>query len=199
MRLSNSGSIVANDSSALTISLGSEDGVNNASGALVAKGAGGLILQSGTFTSNGTMEADDASAVTFQSGAADTNTSAGVLTGGIWKAISTGGGATVSVTGGAVTTDHATNQGRANGVARAAQCPKDDAPYRHAGFPDDLRTTGDGGLPICRARSCSTIRPARTNPANDGRSAQPTALPGPRSVRQPRWRVRHPIESRTAR
>jgi hypothetical protein len=88
MRLNNSGSVVATGSNALAINLGSEDGVNNASGSFVAKGAGGLILQSGYFTNNGTIGADNASAVTFQPSAANTNNSGGLLLGGAWKAIS---------------------------------------------------------------------------------------------------------------
>src|SRR6202040_952343 len=44
----------------------------------------------------------------FQSSASNTNNAGGLLLGGTWKAISTGGGATVSITGGTVTTDHAT-------------------------------------------------------------------------------------------
>ena len=47
--------------------------------------AGGLILQNGTYTNTGVIQADDGSSVTFQSGAVLTNDSAtGTLTGGTY-------------------------------------------------------------------------------------------------------------------
>jgi HPt (histidine-containing phosphotransfer) domain-containing protein len=82
-------------------------GVTN-TGTLEATGGGTLSLTSGTITNNGTVEAQDASAVTYSPGAANANNSSGVLTGGTWAAYSTGDGATLSITGGAVTTDAAT-------------------------------------------------------------------------------------------
>jgi hypothetical protein len=83
------------------------DGVTN-TGTLEATGGGTLSLANGTITNNGTVEAQDASAVTYGPSAANANNSSGVLTGGTWAAYSTGDGATLSITGGAVTTDAAT-------------------------------------------------------------------------------------------
>ena len=67
---------------ALVINLGQGTGLNEAAGNIAATGAGGLILTSGYFTNNGTMAANNGSAITFQSGAVDVNLAEGDLVGG---------------------------------------------------------------------------------------------------------------------
>ena len=73
LTLINSGVIAG---SGMVINLGST-GMNTASGQLLGLGAGGLTLQNGTYTNLGTIQADNGSSVTFQSGAVLTNDNAG--------------------------------------------------------------------------------------------------------------------------
>jgi hypothetical protein len=89
------------DSGALTF-------VNGASGTLSANVKGGALdvgAGGGSFTNNGAVQALDGSAVNFHGPV--TNNSGGTLTGGIWKAISTGDGATVALGGATVSTNAA--------------------------------------------------------------------------------------------
>jgi fibronectin-binding autotransporter adhesin len=90
-----------------TLTLNNSGGVTN-NGVLEATGGGTLSLTNQTITNNGTVEAQNASAVAYSPSATNANNSSGVLTGGTWAAYASGGGATVSITGGAVTTDAAT-------------------------------------------------------------------------------------------
>ena len=102
----NSGTIEAVGSNALQVNLGSTL-TNNTNGKLIGMGAGGLSLQNGTYSNSGLIEAQDASNVTFRSDAVLTNSANGTLTGGTYEAMSRGNGATVSITGAAITTDAA--------------------------------------------------------------------------------------------
>ena len=86
---------------ALVINLGQGTGLNEAAGNIAATGAGGVILTSGYFTNNGTMSANNGSAITFQSGAVNVNLAEGDLVGGTWRAVSTGLGATLTLSGSA--------------------------------------------------------------------------------------------------
>ena len=104
LSLTNTGTVDATGSNALVMSL---DIANNAGGTLRASGAGGLIINSNTTTNNGTVEALNGSAVTFNGSATVANNSAGTLSGGIWRAISTGTGAAVTLTGPAIVTNAA--------------------------------------------------------------------------------------------
>jgi hypothetical protein len=108
MELSNSGTIIASQGTALLLTMGNGNSVNTAAGKMFGKGAGGLVMQSGIFTNSGIVEADNASSVSYAAGAIDTNNAEGVLAGGTWRAVATGGGATLQVTGGMVVTDAAT-------------------------------------------------------------------------------------------
>ena len=65
--------------------------VNQVGGVLRGSGAGGLQITQGKIDNQGTVEALADSTVTFASGATVNNLSSGILTGGIWKADSTGG------------------------------------------------------------------------------------------------------------
>ena len=107
MALSNSGTVNANAVNALTVDTYGQALINNAGGLLEGTGAGGLLLANGIVTNNGTVLAGDGSRVTYQGGVSNVNNAAGVLIGGAWEALSSGKGATVSVTGGAVSTDDA--------------------------------------------------------------------------------------------
>ena len=86
---------------ALVINLGQGTGLNEAAGSITANGAGGVILTSGYFTNNGVMAANNGSTMTFQSGAVNVNLAEGDLVGGTWRAISTGLGATFTISGSA--------------------------------------------------------------------------------------------------
>ena len=107
LTLVNGGIIEATGSNALTISLGGQ-GTNTATGQLLGIGTGGLSIQNGTYSNLGVIQANDGSSVTFASSATLTNdSSTGTLTGGTYRAIAANNGATLAVTGAAVTTDAA--------------------------------------------------------------------------------------------
>ena len=97
--VNNVGTIQGTGSNALIINLGSGNGVNNAS--LNAKGSGGVLLAGGIFTNNGSITASDGSLLTYQAGVINTNLAEGDLVGGTWRAIATGHGATLNLSGNA--------------------------------------------------------------------------------------------------
>jgi hypothetical protein len=108
MGLNNAGLIDANQGVALTIDPNDAITVQNqATGILRGSGTGGLTLTSGTFDNQGTVEALNGSNVTYAASAVTANNLAGVLTGGIWRAESTGAGATVTLRGSIITTNAA--------------------------------------------------------------------------------------------
>ncbi len=110
MQFVNGGTVNATGTTAqLQVNLGfAGSGINNAGALWEATGAAGLLITNGLFTNNGTVQALNNSSVTYSSSAADLNLVAGMLTGGIWKAIATGSGtSTVSLSGGPITTDAA--------------------------------------------------------------------------------------------
>ncbi len=82
--------------------------VNQAAGVIEGSGAGGLVIAQGSVSNLGTMQALNGSSLTYNSSVTNQNASAGTLTGGTWAAIASGGGATLSATGGPITTDAAT-------------------------------------------------------------------------------------------
>ena len=107
LTLVNAGTIAATGGNALVISLGST-ATNTATGQLLGVGAGGLSVQNGTYSNAGLIQADSGSSVTFSSNATLTNdSSAGTLTGGTYAAVAGSSGATLAITGAAVTTDNA--------------------------------------------------------------------------------------------
>jgi hypothetical protein len=97
------GTLNAFGANAFVFTLGNGYSTNNA--LMEATGVGGMVLVNGLYINNGTMLAGDGSSITFQSGAVNTNLTEGVLAGGTWEAISTGHGATLSMTGGPITLD----------------------------------------------------------------------------------------------
>jgi hypothetical protein len=98
LTLINGGTISATGGNALVVYLNST-GLNT--GSMFAEGSGGLIFQGGTYTNQGLIQADDGSAVTFQTGALLTNDNAGgTLTGGTYAALDAGDGASFTVTTG---------------------------------------------------------------------------------------------------
>jgi hypothetical protein len=105
MGLDNKGLIDANQSIALTIQP-SAAGVLN-TGTLRGSGTGGLTLTTGIFDNQGVVEALNGSTVTYVGNTSTANNIAGVLTGGIWRAESTGSGATVTLRGQHITTNAA--------------------------------------------------------------------------------------------
>ncbi len=96
-----SGQIRATGTNALVVNLGQGNGLNEAAGIIAADGAGGMILTSGFFTNNGTMAANNGSAITFQAGAVNVNLAEGDLVGGTWRSISSGAGAVLTMSGNA--------------------------------------------------------------------------------------------------
>ena len=102
LTLINGGIIEATGSNALVIDLGST-GMNLASGELLGVGSGGLSIENGTYTNLGLIQADNGSHVTFATGATLTNSVNGTLTGGTYAAVASGNGATLSITGSAIT------------------------------------------------------------------------------------------------
>ncbi len=105
MGLNNQGLIDANQPNGLTIHP-SAAGVLN-TGTLRGSGTGGLTLTSGIFDNQGTVEALNGSSVTYVGNTSTANNLAGVLTGGLWRAESTGNGATVTLRGQHITTNAA--------------------------------------------------------------------------------------------
>jgi hypothetical protein len=105
MPLLNGGTVNANVSNSLVVNLGGATSTNN--GLMEGTGSGGLVLQNGSYTNNGTVLAGDGSGVTYQPSAINQNASGGTLTGGTWNAVANGHGAALSITGGPITTDAA--------------------------------------------------------------------------------------------
>ena len=105
--LDNRAIINANSATALIVNTGAQ-AIYNETGALMeATGTGGMTLASGLFYNLGTVLAGDGSKVTAQGGLTTINNDDGALVGGTWEALSAGKVATVSITGGPVTTDAA--------------------------------------------------------------------------------------------
>lgn len=80
---------------------------NNLGGTLQASNGGTLFLSGnggGSFTNNGVFEALDASTLLMEGNAVLTNNAGGVLSNGIYRAIASGNGATITIRGGAITT-----------------------------------------------------------------------------------------------
>jgi len=145
------GSIVATGTNALVINLGSGNGVNNAGASMIGKGKGGMVLASGIFTNNGTMTAGDGSAITFQSNATNTNLAAGDLVGGTWRAIASGHGATLSMTGGPIVANAATIVLQGAGSVIQAGSGAGGTPYTI--LEQSLTTIANGGqLQVLGAR-----------------------------------------------
>ncbi len=105
MPLLNGGTVNANQSNTLFVNIGGAASTNT--GLMEGTGSGGLVLQNGSYTNNGTVQAGDGSSVTYQPSAINANASGGTLTGGTWNAIANGHGATLAMTGGPITTDAA--------------------------------------------------------------------------------------------
>jgi hypothetical protein len=107
MTLINTGTIEAVGGT-LNVNLGST-GRNNSGGKLLAK-SGTMSISNGTYTNaTGAMiEAQDAGVIAFAANASLTNDVAGVLTNGLYGAVASGHGASLSITGPAVTKDAAT-------------------------------------------------------------------------------------------
>ena len=102
------GGIVEATNSDNALIIASATGTNLAGGQLLAANGATLLIENGTLTNLGLIQADDSSAVTFQSNETLTNSVNGTLTGGGYGASSTGDGATLSITGAAVSVDAGT-------------------------------------------------------------------------------------------
>jgi hypothetical protein len=100
--LVNKGLIDATDAAALTIDP-STQATNGISGTWRGSGTAGLTLTGGTFDNQGAVEALNGSNVTYSSSAVTANNLSGVLTRGKWRAISTGGAATITLRGANIT------------------------------------------------------------------------------------------------
>ena len=99
------GTIDATDTNTLFIQPGGP-AVSNA-GLMEGTGSGGLRVINAAITNTGTVQALDGSNVTFDTSVTTTDNSGGTLTGGTWAAFSTGDGAHVDITGGAIAVDSA--------------------------------------------------------------------------------------------
>jgi hypothetical protein len=102
------GGVVDATNAANLLAITSTTVTNAAGGQFLAQGGASLLLSGGTVTNLGLIQADDSSFVTFQSNEVLTNSANGTLTGGGYGASSTGDGATLSVTGSAVSVDAGT-------------------------------------------------------------------------------------------
>lgn len=103
--LINNGTIIANQPTQLQISSPNVSTVTN-TGTLRATNGATLSVNLGVVSSidnQGTVEALNGSSVTYQLSAAAANNMAGVLTGGTWRSVATGGGATVTLRGSNIT------------------------------------------------------------------------------------------------
>jgi hypothetical protein len=103
--LINNGTIIANQATPLQISSPNLVTVTN-NGTLRATNGATLNVNLGVISSidnQGTVEALNGSNVTYAPSAGATNNMAGVLTGGTWRAVATGGGATVTLRGSNIT------------------------------------------------------------------------------------------------
>jgi hypothetical protein len=104
MRVVNRGVIDASGTNPLVIDIATGTLTNGAAGVLEATGPGGLSIAGGTVKNTGTVQARDGSSVTFGSGATITNDVAGKLAGGHWFVTDGGHGASLTLSGAAVTT-----------------------------------------------------------------------------------------------
>lgn len=121
--LVNNGTIIANQATPLVISspnLGTV--VNN--GTLRATGGATLNVNLGviaTIDNQGTIEALNGSSVTYGTSTGAANNVAGVLTGGKWRAVSTGGGATMTLRGNNITQIAANTEVELSGTGSVIQ------------------------------------------------------------------------------
>jgi hypothetical protein len=95
----NQGLINADQNSVFIINPSAANVVNEVTGVLRGSGAGGLQLDDGNFNNLGAIEALNGSNVVYNPTAVTANNVGGVLTGGTWRAVSTGGGASLTLRG----------------------------------------------------------------------------------------------------
>jgi hypothetical protein len=101
--LVNEGLVIADQVLQMIIDPSAENVVNQATGVMRGAGGGGLTLDAGSFDNQGTIEALNGSKVTYGATGVTANNIAGVLTGGTWRAVATGGGATLTLRGSNIT------------------------------------------------------------------------------------------------
>jgi hypothetical protein len=115
LTLLDNGVISATDSDALVLNLGST-GTIQGNGQLLGIGSGGLLVQNGTYSVSGLVEAESGSSVTFSNGATLTNARVSVSKGHTFDILGSGtfaavagsnGGATLSINAAAITSDNA--------------------------------------------------------------------------------------------
>jgi len=115
LTLLDNGVISATDSDALVLNLGST-GTIQGNGQLLGIGSGGLLVQNGTYSVSGLVEAESGSSVTFSNGATLTNARVSVSKGHTFDILGSGtfaavagsnGGATLSINSAALTSDNA--------------------------------------------------------------------------------------------
>jgi hypothetical protein len=125
------------------------DFFNDAGGVLRASGAGGMALNGGVYRNLGTIEAMDGSAVSYALDATTANNVAGVLTGGTWRVVATGHGATLTLRGDAIT---------AIAAATEVVLSGSDAAARVGAIPiEDTLATNDGTLRVLDNRGFSAV------------------------------------------
>ena len=104
-------------------------------------------LTSGTFSNQGSIEALNGSFVTYTTSAVTANNVAGVLTGGTWRAVSTGSGATITLRGSSITQIAAGTEVELSGSGSVLQV---------AAVPiDSTLTTNQGSFSILNGRNFS--------------------------------------------
>ena len=143
--LVNRGLIHANQATAITIDPSTANVVNQSTGILRGSGSAGLQLIGGSFDNQGTVEALNGSNVTYSATAVTSNNVAGVLTGGTWRSVASGGGATVTLRGSNITQIAAGTTVELSGAGSVLQAV--------AASLDSTLTTNTGTLKIYNGRS----------------------------------------------
>jgi hypothetical protein len=147
----NMGLVNANETVAITIDPGTSMSistvVNESTGILRGTSAAGLLLNPGTYNNLGTIEALDGSSVTYSTLAVVANNVGGVLTGGTWRSVSTGGGATITLRGSNITQIAAGTEVVLSGAGSVIQVAS------AAATLDATLTTNDGTMRILNGRT----------------------------------------------
>jgi hypothetical protein len=152
--LVNNGTIIANQATQLQISSPNLGSVTN-NGTMRATDGATLNVNLGvigTIDNQGTIEALNASTVNYAPSTTATNNMAGVLTGGVWRSVSTGGGATVTLRGSNITQIAANTEVALSGIGSVFQVV--------ATSIESTLTTNSGTLRILDNRDYTVVPPA---------------------------------------
>ena len=143
--LVNKGLIDANQTTSIIVDPSTANVVNQSTGILRGSGSGGLQLTAGSYDNQGTIEALNGSNVTYSATGVTSNNVAGVLTGGTWRSVSTGGGATITLRGSNITQIAAGTTVELSGAGSVLQ--------NNGTAIDSTLTTNNGTLRVLNGRT----------------------------------------------